>query len=296
MVPSLCELIGVRQELTVLDLGAAYNGDSRYVPLVNAGQARIIAFDPDAQAMPGATDRVENFPLVVGDGQPGQLRLTALSKCSSLFEPNLPLINRFLGIGRSDGSRGPFDVVRRIEVQTHRLDEVLPGRSVDYAKLDIQGAELNALRGGERLLSSMLVLELEVEFVELYLGQPLYHDIAAYLAGQGFILHKMIDIHGRPLHGMRFDPRALKTFSQMLWADAVFIRRPILEDPARLTLQELANAATLLHDLYRSYDLAAALLDELDRRHGSDLGARYRQGLQNRPLERRYCNLVDQVP
>ncbi|GIR02833.1 MAG: hypothetical protein CM15mP12_3640 [Gammaproteobacteria bacterium] len=40
-------------------------------------------------------------------------------------------------------------------------------------KLDIQGAELEALKGSVNSLKSICCIELEIEFAELYKNQPL---------------------------------------------------------------------------------------------------------------------------
>jgi FkbM family methyltransferase len=53
-------------------------------------------------------------------------------------------------------------------------------------KLDVQGFELEALRGCGDLLGLFAYVYCECSFVELYEGQALYKDVAAYLAGHGF--------------------------------------------------------------------------------------------------------------
>ena len=54
--------------------------------------------------------------------------------------------------------------------------------------LDLQGAELQALKGGEHLLSKVSVIITEVEFSELYENQPLYKEIKSWLEDHGFVL------------------------------------------------------------------------------------------------------------
>jgi FkbM family methyltransferase len=60
-------------------------------------------------------------------------------------------------------------------------------------KADVQGFEGHVLRGARRLLERSPVLLLEVSFERLYAGQPLFEEIAAWLAPRGFRLHGMID-------------------------------------------------------------------------------------------------------
>jgi FkbM family methyltransferase len=55
-------------------------------------------------------------------------------------------------------------------------------------KLDVQGYELQALRGCAELLGLFKYVYVESSFIELYVGQALAADVIAYLLGQGFAL------------------------------------------------------------------------------------------------------------
>lgn len=59
---------------------------------------------------------------------------------------------------------------------------------VDLLWFDIQGYELSAFKGASQLLSTVSVIMTELEFSELYEGQPLYKEVKAWLETQGFVL------------------------------------------------------------------------------------------------------------
>lgn len=75
-----------------------------------------------------------------------------------------------------------------------RLDEVIDS-PIDVLKLDLQGYELEALKGAERLLDRTRIIISEVEFVPLYDDQPLFGDIDAYLRARGFALRNLYDLY-----------------------------------------------------------------------------------------------------
>jgi hypothetical protein len=58
----------------------------------------------------------------------------------------------------------------------------------DLIKLDVQGYELEVLRGGEACLRHARAVLCEVSFKVFYSGQPLFHEIVAFLAARGFTL------------------------------------------------------------------------------------------------------------
>jgi FkbM family methyltransferase len=62
-------------------------------------------------------------------------------------------------------------------------------RAPDLIKLDVQGYEIEALRGGDRSLRSARAVICEVSFRRFYEGQPLFPDVLAYLGERGFRLH-----------------------------------------------------------------------------------------------------------
>jgi FkbM family methyltransferase len=82
------------------------------------------------------------------------------------------------------------DTKRSSTVQVARLPDVIDLASLRrpiFLKLDVQGGELEVLRGAESSLSLIDVIYCEASFVELYKGQPLAGEIAAYLVARDFI-------------------------------------------------------------------------------------------------------------
>jgi len=80
---------------------------------------------------------------------------------------------------------------KTVEVPATTIDVLMKGRRVDLLKMDIQGGELDALKGATEMLKTVRAVYTEAMFAPHYEGQPLYHDIAAYLEGQGFYLHAL---------------------------------------------------------------------------------------------------------
>ena len=91
-------------------------------------------------------------------------------------------------------------------ISTTTLDRVREekGFGCDVLKLDVEGAELDVLRGGDEVLAQALALEVEVELNPLFEGQPLFADIDAHLRERGWALQGLRRTSWR--RGARLDP------------------------------------------------------------------------------------------
>jgi len=81
--------------------------------------------------------------------------------------------------------------VSTVSISVATLDSHLSSNRIispSLLKLDVQGFELEALRGCESLLSNFDVVYCECSFVELYSGQKFASDIIRWLDARGFRL------------------------------------------------------------------------------------------------------------
>jgi FkbM family methyltransferase len=105
-------------------------------------------------------------------------------------------------------------MVGRTSVPVVALDAWAAEQKVapEILKLDIQGGELKALKGAQSLLkTSLRVVLTEMQFVPLYAGAPLYHELACHLAAHGFSLYSFYDL-------------VTAADGQLVYGDAIFCR------------------------------------------------------------------------
>lgn len=110
---------------------------------------------------------------------------------------------------------------KRIEVKTERLDHYVSSRSmaqIDFAHIDVQGAELMVLEGAGDFLGKIKLIWMEVEAVELYKNQPLKNDVERFMKSKGFvnILDTVNDVAGDQLYANRsyFGPEKIAAFNK----------------------------------------------------------------------------------
>lgn len=239
-----------------------------YSPMRQLGLLDMVFFDPvpgDAVYDLHPGDHV--LPIAVGNGDTHTLHITNTGMTSSLFEPNLRLMDRYQNLGEL------CQVVRTEQVETVRLDAVQEVRPCHYLKLDVQGAEVMVLEGAEATLRDVMVIHTEVEWVELYKGQPLYEDVAMHLRGQGFQLLAIQGFAGRAMKPLVVNGDLNLPLTQHLWSDAVFIRD--LGHLDEMGTDHILKCAALLHELYGAPDVVHYLLSAADSRRGTSLAERY---------------------
>jgi len=261
--------------IRIVDIGAMHIEGDRpsYASLLEAGACEIVGFEPnepECTALSELHGKPNQFiPAVIGVGDVREFRVCKMRSRSSVYEPNEPLCRLFNGF--YEGS----EVVERTAVRTVRLDDVPLVRDPDFVKMDVQGAELDVIRGGESTLADALVIETEVEFVEQYMGQPLFGEVDQALRRLGFMFHTVLRYGSHPLEPV-VGADQYGGVRQWLWADVVYVRDIL--SLASIRDEKLLKMAILLHSLYESYDLTFHILNIIDERSGTSMASGYLSG------------------
>jgi FkbM family methyltransferase len=268
----LHELLPLVCQLKVVDVGAnPIDGEVAYASLLAAGHTQIVGFEPNPDALAELNRKKGRneiyLPHAVGDGGRRTLRLCRRPGMTSILEPNHKVLSLFYGLSEWG------EVVRTVEVETVRLDDMPETAGLDLLKIDIQGAELLVFQNAPDRLAEALVVHTEVEFMPMYVGQPLFSEVDLFLRGRGLMLHRFEPLVTRDFRPLLFGTDPYAGHSQVLWADAIYVRD--LTRLGALGLDQLLKLSVILHDCYKSYDVVLHLLREYDRRSGRDFGDRY---------------------
>lgn len=219
----------------IVDVGAN-KGQFTLFARATFPDARIHSFEPLAEAC--ATFR----RVFAGDAN---VRLWPVAIAPEAGRRTIHLSRRrdsssLLPIGAGQAAAFPgTEAAGETTIETARLSDCLaPGDIAQPAllKLDVQGFELEALHGCRELLARFDHVYCECSFVELYDGQALADEVAAFLATHGFVEH------GR--HNVVTHPRLGPVQADVLFARARPHADPAHADPAqRATDASAASAA-----------------------------------------------------
>jgi len=275
----ISEILPDLPRINIVDIGAMSLGEGTepYFKLMELGIADIVGFEPIEEEcqklVSSAPDNYQYLPYFIGDGNSATFYECNYPMTSSLYEPNTKLLDKFQNL------ENLVRVAKKTRVKTKRLDAIGEIGEIDFLKIDVQGAELDVLKGAKEKLKNCLVIHSEVEFVPLYKNQPLFSDLDIYLRKNNFYFHRFAAIVGRMFKPLIDTQDANSWISQPLWSDAVYVTN--FMKLGQLSTIKLTKLATILHTVYGSYDLCLATLIELDKKASSSFAEDYLNMLSN---------------
>ncbi|MGY6269841.1 O-linked N-acetylglucosamine transferase family protein [Achromobacter denitrificans] len=247
-------------KIIVLDHGGSLVGDSKFEPLVQLGGFEVVAIDPASRLKEVDGLRKNGYlqhyypHIALGDGAMGTLHACLDDTLSSMLEP-LPKDKQ------AQSTRNNSTVLATLPVPTTRLDDVNGLERVDWLVLDDTSDSAAILNGAQRILSSALLVEVGLRFVDLYQKQPNLGRIGEQLADHGFRLLRLSDAR---YHSHFPDTKGygVHSGSQLMAAKAVFI--PDENRIQALDTNQQRKLALILDAAYGCVDLAFNTLSRVD--------------------------------
>lgn len=171
----------------VIDAGANVGQYAKRV-FETGYSGRIISIEPLPDVFSDLLARSANnpqwscFPVALGADDGDASILVSTNRVSSSILEVSPIHQDVAPGGKQTGS---------VVVPVRRLDtlwEDIPilGGTEFLLKLDLQGFELEALKGAAGVMSACELVECELSLDSLYSGQPLIEDLIGHLSAEGF--------------------------------------------------------------------------------------------------------------
>jgi FkbM family methyltransferase len=187
---------------TAIDVGA-YAGEWTILLRQLFPDTRVLMVEPQAarqerlQALTRAHEGLELAPALLGStAAKGVTFYQAETASSVLRDP-----------GNTAAQSTPMEMTT--------LDAVTRGtpfERADFLKLDVQGYELEVLKGAGQVLTSVEAVMMEVNLIAVYEGAPLADEAVAFMAARGFRVYDVCTFFRRP-------------YDYALWQiDMVFVR------------------------------------------------------------------------
>lgn len=217
-----------QKPLVVVDVGSRGGYEAHWN--LFRDQLKIFGFDPDEKECKRLSRLkkevdVSYLPYALWETS-GYRKFYVMSNSpsSSFFKPKLDFWKRF-------PDEINLKIRKKIKVKTITLDTFVNDNNlgyVDFIKLDIEGAELGALKGAKRLLNkTILGVTCEIVFEELLENAPAFCEIDSFLRRFGF---KLFDLGlFRKLRKPMSKVPELTTIGQVISGHGLYFRDGVSE-------------------------------------------------------------------
>ena len=171
----------------IFDVGA-FSGDwtLRAMELFNDAQFYMLEPQPEKQAKLSTLERkfkkVTYIPTIAGALDDEEVEFVIQKTGSSVYE------QVFEG-------RNPK---KRIHLKTKTLDTIVHEKKLSgefFIKLDVQGYEIEVLKGANSILNNTNVILLESSLLNYNLNAPLIEEVIHYMKSKGFILFDIAELN-----------------------------------------------------------------------------------------------------
>jgi FkbM family methyltransferase len=174
----------------VFDVGAHRGDFAKLCRKLFAVKPVVYCFDPLEECAPFLADlerrgEATYLPALVGDTDAESVPFYEMGSVSSVFDEHTPAASKVV-------TKKP---VSRLDT----LIETGKCRAPDFLKIDAQGYELHVLKGIERNLPRVQVILAELNFLDIYAGVPLAHQVIQWLGDRGFVPYDIASLIRRPL-------------------------------------------------------------------------------------------------
>lgn len=176
----------------VLDVGAHTGDWSSFVAQL-IPEASFYLIEPQEELKPEIDRFLQNHKgkLFIGGAgsEVGELSFTVFDdKAGSSFLPT----------GDAVGTK------KQKKVPVFSIDSLVEKKEIavpDLCKIDVQGYELEVLKGAKSILGKTDVFIIETNLFKFFPNQPLAHEIIAFMSENGYLIYDFAGFLNRPLDG-----------------------------------------------------------------------------------------------
>jgi FkbM family methyltransferase len=236
--------IGSLERFIILDGGAREALSDQRWQALEPKRVRLYGFEPDAKEVDElnriSAERGLDFRYYASGLWSEPARLTFYENKSpgggAFFEQNTDLTDRWK-FANSEQKFLSKDIFFPTKTSTWEMTSIAKWAKevevvdIDFMKLNVQGAELEILKGCDDLLETVIGLMVEVSFVESYKNRPFFADIDSFLRGHGFSFFDLIGHHymGRARSPItaRHAPGLYPLWGQLIEGHGIYFKDPI---------------------------------------------------------------------
>jgi FkbM family methyltransferase len=281
---SLNKLIETEGPIVICDIGASPIDSTPFIDdLINNTNSILYGFEPNEEEFKklNQSERKKYFDIAVGNGKTETLNICEAPGMTSILEPDLQYLNLFHGMAEW------AKIIKKINIQTKKLDEINFKEKIDFFKIDVQGYEYEIINHGKKKIEESLIVQIETSPIPLYKNEKPFSYISSTLEELGFNLHMFNQINTRCFKPMTVQEDIYAGgINHLFQLDCVFIKNLNLIDT--LSVEKLKKLSLILFYSFKSYDLADMLIQRISEIESVNYIEQYRDHLKTIKINRNY--------
>ncbi len=258
----------------IIDVGA--RGGFRKQWRAFNDQFQIIGFEPDLKECTRLNKKYKSsqhkfYPIALSKtAGKRKFYITNYPASSGFYKPNMEFYKRL-------PSEKNMSIRKIVTIKTITLDSFLKKNKtskIDFIKLDIEGAELDVLKGAKEILKkSVFGLSIEISFNPLHINRPTFSQLDSLLSSLGFTFFdlSMYRYGRRGLSPNLFSKKTSPTeFGQAIIGQAVYLKDAVSQ-MQKLGWRKFWNEKRILKlasfmEIIKLQDCAVELLQEAEKK------------------------------
>lgn len=204
------ERVGREQARIIIDVGA-YAGETAKWFSELFPNAKVLAIEPYPESFAllqaKANTQIKPFCFAAADFDGTiQFHANAIAHTNGIYSINPNSSDSIaMAHARSEDVPGPALMSAQLSVKAKTLDSFLLEEDIsgviDLLKIDVQGAEIEVLKGSSSTLSRTATILIEVSLFDYYVHSSSIGAVEALLIPHGFSLWSVTDISRNPMNG-----------------------------------------------------------------------------------------------
>ena len=279
----ISDLINNKTPLVICDVGASPVDPTLFIDeLFKKVNCFLYGFEPNENEFKklNSSDKKKYFNYAVGNGQNETLNICHAPGMSSILEPDFEYLKLFHGF--SEWAK----VIKKVKVQTKKLDDINFDKKIDFLKIDVQGYEYEVIKNGNNIIKDCLIVQLETSPIPLYKNEKSFAQVCLQLENLGFQLHSFNKMNTRCFKPFILQNNVYLGLNHLFQLDCVFIKKLNLLD--NLDLEQLKKIALILFYSFKSYDLVDYIISKISKLEKNEIIFEYRNLMKNIQINKRY--------
>lgn len=165
-------------------------------------------------------------------------------------------------------------VVKTLDLETRKLDNIEKNKKFDLIKIDVQGYENEIINYGKQTIKDALVIAIELSPVPSYENGKPFGYVTNELESLNFHLHQFSNIKTRSFKPSVLGGNTMRGLHYLYQLDCVFVKN--FDEVEDFSLNDLLKLSHIMYYGFNAFDFVDFLFQIIDRKYNKNYLIKFR--------------------